>query len=81
MVGKDVVRGALTGAGLAAIGWGLYQGWGLSHPLLNLYGWITFWLGVPSVFQFAHRVFGYGSWARTWPFSARWGSGFSCTWP
>lgn len=60
MVGKDVVRGALTGAGLAAIGWGLYQGWGLSHPLLNLYGWITFWLGVPSVFQFAHRVFGYG---------------------
>lgn len=60
MVGKDMVRGALTGAGLAAIGWGLHQGWGLGYPLLNLYGYLTFWFGVPSVFQFVHRAFGYG---------------------
>lgn len=57
---QDLVRGAWTGAGLAAIGWGLYQGWGVGYPLLNLYSYFTFWLGVPSVFQVVHRVFGYG---------------------
>lgn len=55
----DVGWGVLVGVGLAALGFLLYQ-WGLSYPLLNLYAQMTFWLGVPAVFNLVHSVFGYG---------------------
>ncbi|MER3481148.1 MAG: molybdopterin-binding oxidoreductase [Meiothermus sp.] len=64
---SDVGWGVLAGAGLAALGLVFYR-WGLSYPLLNLYGQMTFWLGVPAVFNLVHSVFGYGELAKNLAF-------------
>lgn len=55
----DIGWGVLAGLGLAALGF-LFYSWGLSYPLLNLYAQMTFWLGVPAVFNLIHSVLGYG---------------------
>ncbi|WP_174719986.1 MULTISPECIES: hypothetical protein [unclassified Meiothermus] len=59
----DVGWGVLVGVGLAGMGFLFYR-WGLSYPLLNLYAQMTFWLGVPAVFNLVHRVLGYGELAK-----------------
>ncbi len=64
---SDVGWGVLAGAGLAALGLVFYR-WGLSYPLLNLYGQMTFWLGVPAVFNLIHSLLGYGELAKNLAF-------------
>ncbi len=49
--------------GLAALGLGL-RALGVGYPLEGVYGFLTFWLGVPAVFNLVHEVFGYGSLAK-----------------
>lgn len=56
---SDWVWGVAAGLLIGAVGFGL-RGLGVAWPLEGLYAQVTYWLGVPAMFNLIHKLLGYG---------------------
>jgi DMSO/TMAO reductase YedYZ molybdopterin-dependent catalytic subunit len=61
--------GLTIGLLFAVLGLGL-RSLGIGYPVLGLYAQITYWLGIPAVFNLIHKLFGYGNLAKEFAFAS-----------
>ncbi|MDX2006323.1 MAG: molybdopterin-dependent oxidoreductase [Meiothermus sp.] len=66
---SDGLWGLLAGVAIGALGL-LLRNYGVGWPLEGLYAQMTYWLGVPAVFNLIHNLFGYGDLGKNLAFVA-----------
>lgn len=64
---SDWIWGLAAGVGLGLLGFGL-RGFGVGWPLEGLFAQITYWLGVPAMFNLIHKLLGYGEAGKNFAF-------------
>jgi len=63
----DWIWGIVAGIGLGVLGFGL-RGHGVGWPLEGMFAQITYWLGVPAMFNLIHKLLGFSDLAKNLAF-------------